>query len=145
MNDKLKIVILKAVMHGYSSMVANETKEESRGEQWYKQSVDINKYFNKIKSIRVANSDKELVNNVYKKLVSFDAEYFEHKLYAPYLCMFTILDYLVNELQDTSLRVKFGHFPFEKVREELHNNKEFKNLYFDSNKYMSKLLDKIGL
>lgn len=145
MNEKYKILVLKSLMFGYADIVKDQTKENSKNEQWYKQALEVRKYFLKIKPEPVSKTDRELLDKVYKKFVTFDAEYFQDKAGSPYLCMITILDYLVNEKRDTSLRVKFGHYPFKQIQQELGTMDELKKYYFDSEKYLSKILEKLEM
>lgn len=145
MNEKHKILILKSLLFGYAEITRDQTEDKNKDEFWYKQSLEIIRYFKKLKPEAVSKSDQIMLDKVYKKLTKFDSEYFEDKAGSTYLCMITILDYLIHEKNDLSLRLKFGHYPFKQIRSELGHHDKLKEYYFDSEKYLSAILDKLEL
>ena len=145
MNEKLKIILLKALLFGYAEITKETTEAKSHDEVFYKQALEIAKYFKKQTPEKLIKADRELLDKVYRKFVSFDAEYFNDKLGSPYLCMITLLDYLVNEKKDLSLRAKFGHYDFTRIDDELSKSDNLKKVYFDSNKYLNAVLNKLEM
>ena len=113
--------------------------------KFYKQALEVAKYFKKQTPEKLLKSDRELLDKIYRKFVSFDAEYFNDKLGSPYLCMITLLDYLVNEKNDLIFKSKFGHWNFKQIDNELCKSESLKGVYFDSTRYLQKVKDMLGI
>lgn len=145
MTEKLKIILLKALLFGYAEITKETTDSKSHDELFYKQALEVVKYFKKQTPEKLPKPNRELLDRVYKKFVSFDAEYFNDKLGSPYLCMITLLDYLVNEKNDLILKSKFGHWNFKQIDNELCKSESLKGVYFDSNKYLFAILNKLEM
>lgn len=136
-------LILKGLLFGYADIVVNETPKSYHNEFWVKQSKDLIKHIKKAKAKPVNSATKKLLDKKYKEMASFDSEYFEDKQFSAYLCMITILEYLIKEDNDLILKSKFGHYNFNMIREELDNNKILKPILFDTNKFLTAILDKL--
>lgn len=145
MSEKLKIILLKALLFGYAEITKETTDSKSHDELFYKQALEVAKYFKKQTPEKLPKSDRELLDKVYRKFVSFDAEYFNDKLGSPYLCMITLLDYLINEQNDLILKSKFGHWNFKQIDNELSKSESLKGVYFDSTRYLQKVKDMLGI
>lgn len=145
MTEKLKLIILKALLFGYAEITRDTTIEESKDEEFYKQALEVCKFFKTKKPEPLSKQDRELLDKVYRKFVAFDAEYFENNLGAPYLCMLSLLDYLVNEKNDLSLKSRFGHYEFARMQLELDNSKTLSLPYNNANKYVVGIIDKLNI
>lgn len=142
--NKEKTLLLKALLFGYAEISVENTLKEYHNEFWYLQCKEVVKYLGKQKPSLLPSADRKYLDKKFQELVNLDADHFANKHHSSYLNMLTILEYLILEMRDTSLRVKFGHYNFDKYRNDLETNTKFKSLYFDSNKFLAKTLDKIG-
>lgn len=145
MSEKLKLIILKALLFGYAEITRDTTLQESKDEAFYKQALEVYKFFKTRKPEPLPKADRELLDKVYRKFVSYDAEFFENNLGAPYLCMLSLLDYLVNEKNDLSLKTKFGHYEFSRMQIELDNSKTLSLPYRNANKYVVNLINMLNV
>lgn len=145
MNEKLKIIVLKALLYGYAEITKDITDESARDEFFYKHTLEICKYFKKNKPTLLSRADRVLVDSIYKKFVTFDAEYFDDKNGSPYLCMLSILIYLIKEKNDLMLKSRFGHYDYNLMLNELAKSNSLRGVYFDSEKYINAVLDKLDM
>lgn len=145
MNEKLKIIVLKALLYGYAEITKDMTEDRSKDEFFYKHTLEIIKYFKKNKPTLLSKSDRVLVDKVYRKFVSFDAEYFTDKDGSPYLCMLSILIYLIREKNDLILKSKFGHYDYDLMLRELARSNTLRGVHFDTEKYITAVLNKLDM
>jgi hypothetical protein len=69
-----------------------------------------------------------------------DKDWFKDKDCSSYAVMFEFLNYLVNELRDTSLRVKFGHWDYSNIEGALESSTKLNTITFDAHRYLSEVL-----
>lgn len=137
LTDKEKILLLKGMLFNYAQVTADNTKDEYKSEFWYQQSLEVAKYFKKIKPRPVSKDTRIILDEAYKQMALLDAEYYQDKQFSSYMCMISILYYLVKELRDTSLRVKFGHYEYENIMHDLEKNKVLSSVAIDSHKFIA--------
>lgn len=139
---KLKILLLKNLVSVYSNITVTTQKSE---EEWYKQSVQIDRYFYKRKSDKLLKSDISFINKKTKELQDFDGEYFEKKDFSSYICMVFFLDYLIKEITDLEMRSKFGYYDVKTIIHDIETNDALRSVAFDTHKYVTKALKIIGV
>ena len=140
--NKYQKILMKAMLHGYSLLVIGETKDEHTGTVWYKQALEVNKYFSKRRPDKVPTGMHEFLDKQTRINIEMDAEFFDGKDFSAYACMFSILQYLIIEERDTELRVRFGHYDFNGILKEL--DEIMPDIEVQSNKFIGKLTDRIG-
>jgi hypothetical protein len=145
MTEKLKLIILKALLFGYAEITRDTTNEESKDEAFYKQALEICKFFKNKKPEMLPKADRVLLDSVYRKFVAYDAEFFDNNLGSPYLCMLCLLDYLVNEKNDLLLKSKFGHYDFPRMRKELDYSYSLSVPYRNANGYVTNIINKLNI
>lgn len=144
METKSKTVLLETVAAAYALLTiktADEGDKDHSDKIWYKQAKEVSRYFTKRSRVKLNESERILINKKYDEIIEFDSEYFKDQKYSPYVCMFNIMEYLILELRDTSLRVKFGHWEFLRIKKEIYEM--FKKVGMDSDRYVGNLLDKL--
>lgn len=145
MTEKLKLIVLKALLFGYAEITRDTTNEESKDEAFYKQALEVCKFFKNKKPEMIPKADRELLDIVYRKFVAYDAEFFENNIGAPYLCMLSLLDYLVNEKNDLLLKSKFGHYEFARMQKELDFSVTLSLPYKNANRYVLDIINKLDI
>lgn len=138
---------LKGMIYAYALMVVEETKQESRKELWYLQAVEVKEYFEKRRPTKLENYTKKGMDTLLKELISFDSRFFDGQKMSTYLCMITILDYMVNYAKDTEMRSRFLHFPFKQIEDELRVIKlaDIKSIKMTTKKYVTALVERLGI
>ncbi len=139
MSIKIKEYLLKALVLGYAELTIESC--DSKTEIWYKQCIQVNKYFKKRKPKPVSSNERKALDAKYKQLVALDATYFKDRHYSSYICMISLLDYLMSEMQDTETRLRFAHFDTKKIILELETTSFIKNVNLDTQKYITRVLD----
>lgn len=133
--------LFKSMVYGYAMITKDNAKEEHKDRVWYKHSNDVTKHFRKRRPRALSKGDYSYVVSKREELLELDMTYFEGKDFSSYVCMITILQYLVEELRDTEMRVKFGHYDFKQIDKELHEM--LKDINFDAQKYLSRLIEAV--
>lgn len=139
LTEKEKILLLKGMLFNYAQVTADNTKDEYKKEFWYHQSLEVAKYFKKAKPKPVSKDTRIILDEAYKQMALLDAEYYQDKQFSSYMCMISILYYLVKELRDTSLRVKFGHYDYRDIMHNLEENKSLSGVAIDTHKFITKV------
>ena len=147
MLDTVQEVTLKTVMGAYANLVVRETPEEHRNSAWYQISYQVAKYFGKPNKRygRLLDSQKSLINNNIENLKQLDVKFFEDKDFSPFICMFNILEFLIKEIKDLECRNRFGSYPIDRIRAELYAMDKINKVSLDSDSYMGKVLNNIGV
>lgn len=134
-------LLLQAITHSYAAITVNETEQQYRNRIWYKQAVEVDKYFNKKKPILMKEANRNLLEKVFNRIKELDAIYFEDKEFSAYVCMILGINYLLNEIRDTSIRTKFGHWDTTLILSEVETTDGLKGVGSSSYKYFDKVLD----
>lgn len=140
MNDNQRRIIY-GMIYAYADIVRDTTEEMHKNKIWYKQALEVCKFFKKRKSEKVSSGTHEMLNKKRNELINLDATYFEGKDFSPYACMFLLLQYMVKEIEDTTLRVKFGYWDYNRIFDEI--RELMPDLAKDNNRYITKLLEAI--
>lgn len=105
MKESIKINFLKSAVYGYALM--EEINDTNNQELWAKQILQIKRYFEKAKPVGLIKSDINVLVKLQEKLKQLDADFFEDKLFSPYVVCILILNYLMEEKRDLILRSRF--------------------------------------
>lgn len=133
-----KEYLLKALVFGYAEMTVDSCKNE---EIWYKQAQEVNKFFKKRKGTRVTKSVGKVLDEKFQKLINLDRTYFGDKKHSTYVCMILIIYYLIEEMADTEMRLRFLHFRTKDILDELEKTSFIKDVSFDTQNYLKKVLE----
>lgn len=134
-------LLISAVCHAYASMVVDKTEDKYRNTIWYKQACSIDNFFKKKKPVRLKTEYRLMLEKMFEEIKALDADYFTDKSFSPYICMLYCLNYLIEELRSTTIRVKFGHIDTLSIINEIETTDGLKGTGRDTFRYFTKVLD----
>lgn len=144
MKIDMNILVLKSLTVGYANIVMNEISEENKSKDWYKFTCEIFKKLTK-KKVPLTNNQIREYQRKFDMCTKLDSEYFADKQYSAFILMFNTLEYLLYELRDTEVRSKLMHLPYRQIRDELESMKEVNEIARYSDRFLTKLLDELGI
>lgn len=142
MKESIKINFLKSAAYGYALM--QEISEENKSEEWAKQIHQIIRYFEKAKPKGLFKKDVEILIKLQNKLKNLDADFFEDKLFSPYVISMLILNYLMAEKRDLELRNRFLHLDINIAIDAIEEKFRANGVNKSHNDYFIKVLELIG-
>lgn len=142
MKESIKINFLKSAVYGYALM--QEINEENKNEVWVKQINQIKRYFERTKPKEITNQDTKILSALQNKLKNLDIEYFENKLFSPYVVSMLILNYLMTEKRDLQLRNRFLHLDINIAIDAIESKFRSNGVNKSHNDYFIKVLELIG-
>lgn len=142
MKESIKINFLKSAVYGYALM--QEITEENKSEEWVKQILNIKRYFEKAKPKGLVQKDIAVLINLQNKLKALDMEFFEDKLFSPYIVSVLILNYLMTEKRDLELRNRFLHLDINVAVDAIESKFRVNGVNKSHNDYFIKVLELIG-
>ena len=147
MLSTVQSVTLKTVMGAYANLVVKETPEEHKEKLWYQLAYRVAKYFGKPNKRYkgLLEGQKNEINNNIEKLKVLDVEFFEDKDFSPFICMFNILEFLIKDIKDLECRNRFELYPLDRMRKELYDMEGINKVSLDTDSYMGKVLDTLGV
>ena len=142
MKESIKINFLKSAVYGYALMeVINESNKD---EVWAKQILNIKRYFEKAKPKGLVKKDILVLIELRNKLKNLDIEYFEDKLFSPYVVSMLILNYLMTEKRDLELRNRFLHLDINIAVDAIESKFRANGVNKSHNDYFIKVLELVG-
>lgn len=139
----IKILLLKTLVSSYATMTV-QAKDMS-GELWYEQAKVVTKYFSKRKPEGVSNLSQIWLDKKFDDIKDLDATYFTDKKFSSYVAMILLIDYLIRELNDIEMRSKFLYFNTKSIVDELDETDWIRDVGVDTQKYITKVIELIGL
>lgn len=142
MKESIKINFLKSAVYGYALM--QEISEENKSEEWAKQIQNIKRYFERTKPKELTVRDRKILIQLQDKLKNLDMNFFEDKLFSPYVVSMLILNYLMTEKRDLELRNRFLHLDINIVIDAIEEKFRVNGVNKSHNDYFIKVLELIG-
>lgn len=142
MKESIKINFLKSAVYGYALM--EEINDTNSLELWAKQILQIKRHFEKSKPVGLIKSDINVLVKLQEKLKQLDADFFEDKLFSPYVVCILILNYLMEEKRDLILRSRFLHLDINVAIEAIEAKFRVNGVNKSHNDYFIKILELIG-
>lgn len=142
MKEVIKINFLKSAVYGYALM--EDINETNKDEIWAKQILQIKRYFEKAKPTGLIKSDIQVLIKLQDKLKQLDADFFEDKLFSPYVVCIFILNYLMEEKRDLILRSRFLHLDINIAVNEIEEKFKVNGVNKSHNDYFKNILELIG-
>ena len=142
MKQSIKINFLKSAVYGYALM--EEITEENKTEEWAKQIQSIKRYFERIKPKGLIKKDIKPLMELQEKLKNLDMDFFEDKLFSPYVVCMLILNYLMTEKRDLELRNRFLHLDIDVAINAIEEKFRANGVNKSHNDYFIKVLELIG-
>ena len=142
MKESIKINFLKSAVYGYALM--QEINESNKDEVWAKQILNIKRYFEKAKPKGLVKKDILVLIELRNKLKNLDIEYFEDKLFSPYVVSMLILNYLMTEKRDLELRNRFLHLDINIAVDAIESKFRANGVNKSHNDYFIKVLELVG-
>ena len=132
-----KEIALLAILNGYSNITKQLNQVEDK--LLVRLLNDVIKFYSKLKPPR--GIDVKLADKYYQKLKQIDIQEFEEQKFSSMIMAILLLDYLVNENKETSLRNKFLHYPIKQMIEELEVNSSFRATMFNHHRVITKMIE----
>ena len=142
MKESIKINFLKSAVYGYALM--EEINDTNKDEEWAKQIQQIKRYFEKAKPKGLIKQDIKILIYLQNKLKNLDMEYFEDKLFSPYVVCMLILNYIMTEKRDLELRNRFLHLDINIAIDAIESKFRDNGVNRSHNDYFIKVLELIG-
>ena len=142
MKESIKINFLKSAVYGYALM--EDINESNKDEVWAKQILNIKRYFEKAKPKGLVKKDILVLIELQNKLKNLDIEYFEDKLFSPYVVSMLILNYLMTEKRDLELRNRFLHLDINIAVDAIESKFRANGVNKSHNDYFIKVLELVG-
>lgn len=142
MKEVIKINFLKSAVYGYALM--EEITEQNKKEEWAKQIQSIKRYFERAKPKGLTSKDVKPLMELQEKLKNLDMNFFEDKLFSPYVVCILILNYLMTEKRDLELRSRFLHLGIDIAISAIEDKFRTNGVNKSHNDYFIKVLELIG-
>lgn len=142
MKEAIKINFLKSAVYGYALM--QEINEQNKTEEWVKQIISIKRYFERINPKGLVKKDINVLVKLQEKLKELDMNFFEDKLFSPYVVCMLILNYLMTEKRDLELRNRFLHLDINIAIDAIEEKFRANGVNRSHNDYFIKVLELIG-
>lgn len=142
MKESIKSNFLKSAVFGYALM--QEITEENKSQDWAKQINQIKRYFERHSPKGLKIQDTKVLIELQNKLKNLDLEFFEEKLFSPYVVSMLILNYLMTEKRDLELRNRFLHLNIDVSVNAIESKFRVNGVNKSHNDYFVKVLNLIG-
>ena len=144
MNDNIKGIFLKGMIYAYALVEENEISDKNKDEVYIKYTRQITKYLRKVKPTGLPDSDLTLLRSLQECVKSLDANYFEDKHFSPFIVAILLLDYLIRERKDLTMRNRFGHIDTALAITEIETTFTKNDIAKNHQVYVNKMLKLIG-
>jgi len=142
MKESIKINFLKSAVYGYALM--EDINDTNKDEVWAKQIQSVKRYFERIKPKGLIKKDIKPLVKLQEQLKNLDADFFEDKLFSPYVVSMLILNYLMTEKRDLELRNRFLHLDINVAIDAIEEKFRANGVNKSHNDYFIKVLELIG-
>ena len=138
-------LILRGLILAYSD-ISLQSSEQPNDKILLNHLKKVNKHLTK-KKIRVSKFQKPYIDKASIACSKLDTEYFEDKMFSPFLVFFGLLEYVVLELKDTELQLLVSKCDIYTIRKyiDTYTNVEFQKASLDTNRFITLILEELGL